>query len=602
MKKNLALILALVMILGSLFSVVPMAEGDSAVDNSKYVPEIEYANVNYTNKISMMFAVPAPAALNDGEEVKLIVWDSRSESIAFSYNDYVKDVIDAEENLVTIGEQSYLVFKYDGLDATEMTKEICARPVLIKDGVASSYGKVVEYSVVEYVATAKGEIDGIDGIDNADVVELLDDMLKFGGLAQTYSGNEYSFLANDELKSIYVTSVVNGINKGRTFGGFFKYLEGERITFLAPFLDGTTIDKVTDLEGNEIVDLVDYVEGIQMDSVDENLEFVVYYKNAVARRFDADMIGAGVEVNNQSNDVIFADGFAGDTTKITKTTHLSMKLGACGTANLSGAASTLDSANRMNYWHSIKTITDPADPTNTLFQLTATTSPVFNLAQVTPGDFQGVGFGDTIYPAFTFEMTLGALGGKLPTTGFYYFRHRYSALDKGMADLRIFKIVNGQVQIADGTPVDMIPETGMRKFAITVDALTGEAYGYAENLETGEMEYKATGKLVGQTDYNNRVNAYAADPVANANLAMYENVYTFFTKSSKLEPTWEFGAGIKKSDDIEGASVEIDGVMTPVKNADGTFNLDAMRILAERDYSFLLDEFNLVMGFAYDRP
>ena len=67
MKKNLALILALVMIFGSLFSVVPMAEGESdssAVDNSKYVPEIEYANVNYTNKISMKFAVAAPEALN----------------------------------------------------------------------------------------------------------------------------------------------------------------------------------------------------------------------------------------------------------------------------------------------------------------------------------------------------------------------------------------------------------------------------------------------------------------------------------------------------------------------------------------------------------
>ena len=47
-------------------------------------------------------------------------------------------------------------------------------------------------------------------------------------------------------------------------------------------------------------------------------------------------------------------------------------------------------------------------------------------------------------------------------------------------------------------------------------------------------------------------------------------------------------------------TIEIDGVDTPIKNSDGTFNMDAVKALAERDYSFLIDDFRLVMGFVYD--
>ena len=255
----------------------------------------------------------------------------------------------------------------------------------------------------------------------------------------------------------------------------------------------------------------------------------------------------------------------------------------------------------MNYWNSIKVVENPTDSEDTVFQLTATNSPAFYMTAVTPAEFAGVGFGDTIYPAFTFEMTLGATGGKMPTTGYYYFRHRFVALGQSVADLRIFKITRGVVQIADGTTVGTIPESGMRRFAISVDALTGEAYGYAENLETGEMEFVAKGMLAEHVNYTARAKAYAEDPVANANLAMYANVYSFFTQSSKLEPTWDFGNGPKINEEFEASSIEIDGVMTPVKNDDGSFNMDAVKAVAERDYSFLLDDFNLVMGFAYDR-
>ena len=70
MKKNLALILALVMLLSTVFAVVPMAaeaEATPPAAASEYEPKISYANINYSDKMYMMFAVPAPATLNEGD-------------------------------------------------------------------------------------------------------------------------------------------------------------------------------------------------------------------------------------------------------------------------------------------------------------------------------------------------------------------------------------------------------------------------------------------------------------------------------------------------------------------------------------------------------
>ena len=71
MKRNLALVLVLVMLIGSLFSVIPMAEAteETPAPEVVYKPEIAYANLSYSDKIYMEFAVPAPTALEEGAEV-----------------------------------------------------------------------------------------------------------------------------------------------------------------------------------------------------------------------------------------------------------------------------------------------------------------------------------------------------------------------------------------------------------------------------------------------------------------------------------------------------------------------------------------------------
>ena len=605
MKKKISLALVLVMIVGALFGVIPMAEGDSgasAETTGRYVPEIAYANVNYVDSVYMMFAVPV-AELGEGESIELLVWDSRIESKAFSYYDIIKTVIEPETAKATIGGVEHYVFKYNGLYANDMTKNVCARPVLVKDGVALSYGKLVEYSVREYVESAKGNIYGIDGVSDESVIKSLDSMLAFGSLAQKFSSKKYSFLADEEVRSIYVTSIVNGIDKGKTFAGFFKYEEGGTATIDAPYIDGTNIEKITDADGNIVEDINEFIDGYQIEVTDANIELVVYYRNAVARSFNAEIFGEGMAVNNY-DDVVGGNNLA---TKDSNGYTIHFK--DYGKANLSGVAATIDSYKRMNYWHSIKTVYDPDDPDNLVFMLTATNKPALQFANVTPGDFSGIGFGDTIYPAFTFEMSLGAINGKMPTTGYYYFRHRFQAEGTNYADLNIFQIVNGEVMLAGGESVGKIPETGMRRFAITVDALTGAIYGYAED-ESGAMVQTVSGEVVPQQYYINRANKHLEnladdDPTNDETLAMYENVYTFFTKSAKLEPSWQFGNGANTNAAFENSSIEINGVDAPIlagTDADGNkiFNMEAVKALAERDHSFLLDDFNLVMGYVYE--
>ena len=613
MKKHLALLLAILMVASSLLVIVPTAEGETASSGTasgRYVPEIAYANVNYVGNIHMMFAVPVTDALAEGESLKLLLWTSREASASFSYNDIAKIVLEPEAEPVSIGGVDHLVYKYSELTATQMANTVCVRPVVIDaNNTAKSYGKLVEYSVLKYVESVKGNIDGIDGIEDEGVIEALNDILDFGTIAQKVSSPVAPlYYPSDKVNKIYATALVNGLDKGRQLASFFKYEEGATATLITPFIDGVTATKVTDAEGNEIEDLDPYSDGYQIAAVDSDLEFIVHYAYTSVRNVNADAIGAGVDVNNYDDPLL-----TNSPDLVKKKSNVSYTIGKDCHVNISGAACVLDSAGRMNYWNSFKTVADPSNPDNLVIQITATNSPAFNLTNLKPSDFTGVGFGDTLYPAFTFEITLGAINGVMPTTGAYYFRHRlkseggaYSDSSE-VADLNIFLIRKGKVMLYDtdsnynnNVVVGEIPETGMRKFAITVDALTGMTYGYAENLETGVMEKTSESQIQLHSKFIANQDKYLADPAANPELACYENIFTFFTKAKGLEPIWNTGAGLKQSADFESSSIEIGGVMTPVKNSDGTFNMDAVKALAERDYSFLLDDFKLTMGAIYE--
>ena len=576
MKKNLALILMLVMLLSSLLAIVPAAEGEvEAPAEESYTPKITYSNLNYADKIYMMFAVPA-TTLAEGEAVKLIVWESKLDSIAFSYNDQMKDVLDPEAATVTIGGVEHYVFKYNKLAASQMTNVICTRPVLLRGDLPVAYGELEEYSILEYVVSAKGGIEGIAGLANTEALGLLDTLLDFGARAQQYAYDvEYDFYANDPVNKIYVSTVMNGVAKNdKTFASFFKYEEGETITFEAPFFDGKNVVKVTDAQGNEFVDLDDTTDGIQILPANGDLNLTVYYENVSVRALTAEELGPDYALNNTST--------------------TSTSLGKSAKTNMSGVACTPDGANRMNYWHGFKTVADPEDPDNLVIMVTATNAPALHFNNTTAANWQGYGFGDTVYPAFTFEITLGAVNGKMPTTGRYYFRHRPGTqYYKYGVDLDIFTLENGEVRLPNGDVIGKIPETGMTKFAVSVDALTNEVYGYCEN-EQGEMVLTAVSEMKLSDPFldmqsKHFKNLADEDPTNDNQFITYESIFTFFTKSS-LEPTWVVGSGKATNPDFEA-----------LKLADGKYDMAAVQALAESDYSFLLDDFKLTLGFVYDR-
>ena len=591
MKKNLALILALVMLVGSVFCVIPMAEGEADSGESgateKYVPEIAYANVNYLDSISMMFAVPVPAELGEGESVKLLFWVSRDESLAFNYNDMNKIVISPEEATASIGGVDHYVFKYNALDATQMLDVVCVRPVVVNSEKAVAYGKLVDYSIREYVETAKGTMDGIAGLDNADLLATLGSMLNFGAAAQRSSGKRYDMYANDDLKKVYVKAVINGNEVGREFAGFFKYQEGDEFTLEAPFYDGAQVSKVYDADGNELEDLDIYSEGIQLAMVDSDVEITAHYSSRAVKSLSGAALGRDFEVNN------FEDGVAGGTPGfVTFNSSSAVMINGVGHFNLSSKSSASN-----HYWNSVKTIADPEDPDNLVMQFTATHLPQFTVKLETPLSYAGVG--DTIEPVFTIEMELGS--NNMPAnTSHFTIKHRVKSPktdSESTCGISLCKIFDGVLKLHDGSGYNIVvgelPMNALRKFAFVVDPVAETVRAYAENLETGEMEFVAQAYKLGfDANFAKRqaqhfANLADTDPENDDDLAAYESSYSFFLESP-LEFITLFGVnkGKNQFNDL-------------VENGQFT-DMNAVRERAEQNYSFLMDNYNLFVGRVYN--
>ena len=587
MKKRLAFILALIMLFGTLFAVISTAEGEdiSAEAEEKYLPAIAYANVNYVGSINMMFAVSAPTDLAEDEEVKLLVWNSRHDSRIFSNYDPVKTTLLPETSPVEIGGKSYLVFNFTGIDAAEMAQIICARPIVVKEGKAITYGPLVEYSVLEYIESAKGNIDGIEAVEDEAVIEVLDGLLDFGALAQQYSGNEYDFYCNEELRAIYVTPIVNGYNKGRSFVGFFKYEEGGNATITTPFFDGTEVVKITDLDGNVIEDNDRFTDGIQVEAKDADLDFVVEYRNVDVRRLSADEIGPNLVLNNYKE--IVSGGYPGMVNSDDWPAVVMLNNGA--QLKTLGRACTEDKEGRMNYWAGIKTIASPVEGDDGLvFQFTATTAPEFFLQyyknKISAQNFLDKGFDDTIYPAITIELTLGAFNDTDATTGVFTIGDRIQAITN--CGIPLFTLNEGNVRLAGSDKIiGRIPKDGMKKFAITIDALTGNVCAYMEN-DYGRMVKTVETVLNG-------------GETIDGDYVDYESLYELITTTPDFQVRWWLGKNMKEIPEFESASIDIDGVRVPVKNSSGAFNMDAVQAIAERDYSFLMDDLRVVVGAPY---
>ncbi len=512
MKKNLALILALVMLLGTVFSVIPMAADASAEATApvaNYEPEISFANINYLDKMYMMFAVPAPAALGEGETVNLLVWASKDDSSSFSYSDVRKSVLTAEAEKVKIGEADYLVFKYDGLTAADMTNIIVCRAVVlkttetvvqvpeVKDAAgnvtspattkteivtsAIAYSDIVEYSVLEYVATAKGEFEGITGITDEAHLAVLDSMLAFGGLAQKYSGNEYEFYADDDLNKIWYTPVINGTEAAPVFGGFFSYTEGGYATISAPVYNEYGFVGYFDAEGNELFDSDGYApNGIQIPAVDGDLTVTVKYGPKYMIKTDpnaATVSSVNLKDNGTGNKYATGQGALGIN---------------CG------------SGNDGNYdYAGFDIIDDPYQEGNKIFSISGNTQFSIGMGNDTnewklsmnPTIVEG--FNDTVAPVVTIDFTVGrGPNGQMQRTGNLRLR---SNSNKNLTNIGYFE-KGGTFMFytsSDGTVVTPLPlkvaEQGYTRYCFIVDFENEVIYAFAGD-EGKDLVYQAETK------------------------------------------------------------------------------------------------------------
>ena len=516
MKKNLALVLALVMLIGTIFSMIPASAAAEA--SASYEPKISHANINYTDKLYMMFAVPAPTvAIGAGNSVQLLVWNG-IESESYSFKDTNVEILSAEADKALIGGAWHYVFKYAGLTAADMTKIISARPVIIntweetvkvvispeekneageviKEAVyedkieihkdAVKYGDLVEYSVLEYVATAKGEFEGTTALSK-DVIKMLDSMLVFGALAQTYSGDEYEFLANDKLSKIWYVPVVNGVEGEKVFGGFFKK-GAELVTVSAPHLDNYSFVSYIDADGNAVYDIDGLVDNGDQVLAPASGDLVIKADYSLLYMAKPD---ANLATKLSTN--LYDDGSG------------NKYLGTQGGLGFNASASTKTPA-ELGY-AALDIVDDPYQEGNKVFRVSANNGYAIGLGNST-NDWKYsmkpsaiTGFNDTVAPVVTVDLTIarGPDGNLLRT---YNLRLRSNS-NKNITNIGYF-VEDGTFRLynsTDGSTYIELPtkvaETGYTRYCFIVDFASEVLYAYAAENANDSLLYQAETKIL----------------------------------------------------------------------------------------------------------
>ena len=175
----------------------------------------------------------------------------------------------------------------------------------------------------------------------------------------------------------------------------------------------------------------------------------------------------------------------------------------------------------------------------------------------------------------------------------------------------MFGVTNNEVHLqlgvnTKGDVVCTLPDTGLVKVAFTVFS-DGYVCAYASD-ENGNMVKRAEGQIEMHTrfaDYNAQHLANLADdnPDNNDDLLPFANFSNWFTMNT-LNIYWNMGASAHGGKGTDAAfineSVVINGVETPLKTEDGSYNKPAIQAYAEQNYSVLLDDIKIFGGSLYE--
>lgn len=606
--KKISFVIFVVMIIASLSCLSVLADGGetSAPAESYKNVEIAYANVNYTSDIEIMFAIPAYEDLPADAKMSVIFWPAINETVTLSYNDvesaFAFELL-PEEKKVTIDSKEHFVYKTDVITAEMMTDVFMARPVIILANGSRFYGDVVDYSIVEYVKTAKGDVDGIPALANQEIIDLLDAMLDFGAMAQLYAGaNEpyrpYGFLASDQLNKINIIPVYDGVEGDVIFGGYFK--AGASFATLNPIpKDIYTLVSCFDAEGKELIDTAGDKDGIQFLPLSEGdvTVKVLYQRKTV---FDSTIenaeLGEYVSSANTSNF---------DQTKANQRVPI-------GLANLSGNSGTGVSLGKNEY-NSYTVINDPIDPESgdKVLRWTGTNNGALyfhaNNDPIRIADkIQGIG--DTVEAVVTFDLVIA--GGKFATgtTSNLRIRSDFSTQNadgtlktNNQMNLNLMKVEKGKVYIAtsDSTYVELceLVSTAYTRIAITYDFTTENIRGYA-GTEDGELKLIVDANRVTPA---NLAKAAAAEKDGVKLNQGYDNMLDWLLNAQK-KIEWYGGSGSAlNANHLSTLMADLDDDGTPETKitADGTIatvNREAYIKWFEDNRSIIVKDVKLYAG------
>lgn len=581
------------MLASSIFALTSLAEGETAAPEEAPVstykaPEIAYANLGFTGSVKMLFAVPAYEDLPEGAEVKLLIWETYDEGFSYSYSEISSSalLISADAEKVTIADKEHFVFSYSNLTAEMMTDVIYARPiVLLADG-SVVYGETMTYSVIEYVAAARGELDGIAGLENADALAALAAMIDFGAMAQSYSAEAEDgayipcgFLANEELNKVYIIPVVAGKEGEPIFAGFCK--AGADFASIYPMIEDLyNVEGIYDLDGESLSDDDDDLSGIQVEAPAEG-DLVVKC-----------VYGYDYMYRSTLNDV---------NTAITNIYGDSAINGDAKGVNIEGGnLRTNTGANdpTKGKYVSYQVIPDPNGTENQVLRISTTGGGAL---------YFGYGSGDKVVTGgtksefsgnvFTMTMELSAYNGKFRGLGSIRMRAKEGG---GLAkyDQNVLSIgANGEIKYSfNGTSgvIYTLSTEGWNKIAISIDMDNMIIRFYAE--EDGVMVCRDEREFV-PSKYNNVKKSGTPDETSD----------TFAKSFMKYQRNveWYFGSadGLSAAELASYMDMDGDGVAeTPIKVADPeieTANVEAQQKYIIENKSVLVKEISFVSGDVY---
>lgn len=187
-----------------------IASAEEEVTPSLY---IERFNLSLRDSVAIKYAVRTE---NLSSEEKMLIWSQDDVAEFDSQDDYL---LGTQSRILTavgyqlIDEVKYDIFDLTDVAAKQMTEVFYAR-AYVEQGGNVYYSDVAKYSVAQYAHDLKAS-----GCTDTDLLALVDGMLEYGALAQTYFKYNTDWLATDEA---YFVLVEGGTLSDGTTSGFYK--------------------------------------------------------------------------------------------------------------------------------------------------------------------------------------------------------------------------------------------------------------------------------------------------------------------------------------------------------------------------------------------